>query len=170
MILSDAPNCIITYDHHYDDHNSFIIQATDLSYLFSSLSGWRTCSRIWIRQPLTSQLSQTLEEPAGTNVTKLFLPIIYWWAKLLDCFTLASLSWAGVDLIKLFRRKFTHTFCKLDWFINAYNNCPSAVKRSSLQTRVSKLTPKKFYEIDSRGHIFSCEWPFYESAVRDLDP
>jgi hypothetical protein len=49
-----------------------------------------------------------------------------------------------VDLIKL-----THIFCKLDRFINAYNNCLSAVKRSSLQTRVSKLMPKKFYEIDS---------------------
>ncbi len=27
-IISDAPNCGVTYDHHYDDHNSFIIQAT----------------------------------------------------------------------------------------------------------------------------------------------
>jgi hypothetical protein len=25
---SDAPNCSVTYDRHYDDHNSFIIQAT----------------------------------------------------------------------------------------------------------------------------------------------
>ncbi len=31
MIVSDAPNCGITYDHHYDDRNSFIIQATDQS-------------------------------------------------------------------------------------------------------------------------------------------
>ncbi len=23
-----APNCRVTYDRHYDDHNSFIIQAT----------------------------------------------------------------------------------------------------------------------------------------------
>jgi hypothetical protein len=29
MIVSDAPNCGITYDRHYDDHNSFIIQPTD---------------------------------------------------------------------------------------------------------------------------------------------
>jgi hypothetical protein len=27
-IISDAPNCGITYDRHYDDCNSFIIQAT----------------------------------------------------------------------------------------------------------------------------------------------
>jgi hypothetical protein len=28
MIVSDAPNCGVTYDRHYDDCNSFIIQAT----------------------------------------------------------------------------------------------------------------------------------------------
>jgi len=28
MIVSDAPNCGVTYDWHYDDRNSFIIQAT----------------------------------------------------------------------------------------------------------------------------------------------
>ncbi len=28
MTVSDAPNCSIPYDCHYDDHNSFIIQAT----------------------------------------------------------------------------------------------------------------------------------------------
>ncbi len=27
-LVSDAPNCGITYDCHYDDRNSFIIQAT----------------------------------------------------------------------------------------------------------------------------------------------
>jgi hypothetical protein len=26
---SDAPNCSITYNRHYDDCNSFIIQATE---------------------------------------------------------------------------------------------------------------------------------------------
>jgi hypothetical protein len=26
--VSDDSNCSVTYDHHYDDHNSFIIQAT----------------------------------------------------------------------------------------------------------------------------------------------
>jgi hypothetical protein len=31
MIVSEAPNCGITYDCHYDDRNSFIIQATELS-------------------------------------------------------------------------------------------------------------------------------------------
>jgi hypothetical protein len=28
-VKSDAPNCSVTYDRHYDDRNSFIIQATD---------------------------------------------------------------------------------------------------------------------------------------------
>ncbi len=28
MIISDAPNCGVTYDCHYDDRNSLIIQAT----------------------------------------------------------------------------------------------------------------------------------------------
>jgi hypothetical protein len=28
MIISDAPNCGITYDRQSDDRNSFIIQAT----------------------------------------------------------------------------------------------------------------------------------------------
>ncbi len=31
MTVSDAPNCSVTYDHHYDDCNSFIIQATESS-------------------------------------------------------------------------------------------------------------------------------------------
>ncbi len=47
----------------------------------------------------------------------------------------------GVKLLKL--------FCRLDHLINADNNCLTALKRSSLQTKVSKFTPKKFYEIDS---------------------
>jgi hypothetical protein len=29
-IVSDAPNCGVTYDRHYDDRNSFIIQATEV--------------------------------------------------------------------------------------------------------------------------------------------
>ncbi len=28
MTASDAPNCSVTYNRHYGDHNSFIIQAT----------------------------------------------------------------------------------------------------------------------------------------------
>jgi hypothetical protein len=31
MIVSDASNCGITYDHHYDNHNSFLIQATGVN-------------------------------------------------------------------------------------------------------------------------------------------
>ncbi len=42
-IVSDAPNCGVTYDRHYDDRNSFITQATVerkrrlYSYAFSVL-------------------------------------------------------------------------------------------------------------------------------------
>jgi hypothetical protein len=30
---SDVPNCSVTYDRHYDDRNSFIIQATSLIFV-----------------------------------------------------------------------------------------------------------------------------------------
>jgi hypothetical protein len=53
----------------------------------------------------------------------------------------------GVNLIKLFWRKFTHAFCKLDHFKNESNICCIAMKRFSLQQIVSKFTPKEFYEI-----------------------
>jgi len=33
MIVSDAPNCGVTYNRHYDNHNSFIIQATSRGVL-----------------------------------------------------------------------------------------------------------------------------------------
>jgi hypothetical protein len=33
-VKSDAPNCSVTYDHHYDDRNSFIIQATEVEHNF----------------------------------------------------------------------------------------------------------------------------------------
>jgi len=46
----------------------------------------------------------------------------------------------GVDLITL--------FCNLDHFINIRNICWIAMKCPNLQKRVSKFTPKKFYEID----------------------
>jgi hypothetical protein len=55
----------------------------------------------------------------------------------------------GVDLIKIFAVNLLTLFCKLDLFIIANNNCLSAVKISSLQTKASKFTLKKFYEIDS---------------------
>jgi hypothetical protein len=37
-------------------------------------------------------------------------------------------------------------FCKLDHFITQNNTNSTHVKRSSLRKRVSKFTPKKFYE------------------------
>ncbi len=48
----------------------------------------------------------------------------------------------GIDLIKLFWH--TQIFYKLDNFTNKNNICCIAMKRSSLQKRVSKFTPKKF--------------------------
>ncbi len=36
MIVSDAPNCGVTYDRHYGNCNSFIIQAT--SYFLDETS------------------------------------------------------------------------------------------------------------------------------------
>ncbi len=62
---------------------------------------------------------------------------------------LLSLRHIGVNLIKLFRRKFTHNFCKLAHFIIKSNFCCIALEWYSLQKRVCKFTPKKFYEIDS---------------------
>ncbi len=43
-IISDAPNCGVTYDNHYDDRNSFMIQARDpfkFIYLIPSLKSFR---------------------------------------------------------------------------------------------------------------------------------
>ncbi len=34
-IVSDAPNCGVTYEHHNDAHNSFIIQATSCIQIYS---------------------------------------------------------------------------------------------------------------------------------------
>ncbi len=59
----------------------------------------------------------------------------------------------GVDLIKICWSKFTHTFCKLNHFINTSNIYSIAMKRYSLQNRVSKFMPKKFYKIDPRATI-----------------
>jgi hypothetical protein len=40
MIASDAPNCGITYDRHYDDRNSFTIQATEyFEYQINRING-----------------------------------------------------------------------------------------------------------------------------------
>jgi hypothetical protein len=37
-IISDAPNCGVTYDCHHDDRNSFIIQATGAKIIKLSTS------------------------------------------------------------------------------------------------------------------------------------
>ncbi len=56
----------------------------------------------------------------------------------------------GVDLIKLLGVNLLTLLCKLDHFINISNIYGIFMKRSSLQNRLSKFTPKKFYEIDPR--------------------
>jgi hypothetical protein len=52
-----------------------------------------------------------------------------------------------VNLIILFGINFTYSFCKLGHFIATQQILQIFVKWSSLQ-KVSKFTPKKFYEID----------------------
>ncbi len=59
---------------------------------------------------------------------------------------------ALLGLIKLFWRKFIHTFCKLDHFIKNCKIC-NIMKRHTLQKRVSKFVPIKFYEIDSGANV-----------------
>ncbi len=59
----------------------------------------------------------------------------------------------GANLIKLFWRKFTHTFCRLDHFINAYNNCLVQWKNLAYKPEWVNLHQKKFYEINS--------WPIF---------
>jgi hypothetical protein len=58
----------------------------------------------------------------------------------------------GVDLITLFRHKFTPSFYMLHNFIRIINICFIAKKRSRSQKSVSKFkfTSKKFYVIDTR--------------------
>ncbi len=60
----------------------------------------------------------------------------------------------GVNFIKLLWSKITHTFYKLDHFINIINMGCVAMKRSSLQNRVSIFMPKWFYEIDPWGQCY----------------
>ncbi len=45
MTISDAPNCGVTNVRHYDDCNSFIIQATDLKLL---VQGSRSKILFWV--------------------------------------------------------------------------------------------------------------------------
>jgi hypothetical protein len=54
---------------------------------------------------------------------------------------------AGVNLIKLFWCKFTHFFRKLEHFMAMQQILLMLIKWSSLQKRVSKFTPKLFFEI-----------------------
>ncbi len=43
MIVSDAPNCGVSYDRQSDDHNSFIIQATGQEK--KSINVWAKCEQ-----------------------------------------------------------------------------------------------------------------------------
>jgi hypothetical protein len=69
----------------------------------------------------------------------------------------------GVDLIKLFWSNLLTLLYKLDHFINISNIYCIFMKRSSLQNRVSKFTPKKFYEIDPWSQCYKA---FYGRNLR----
>jgi hypothetical protein len=64
----------------------------------------------------------------------------------------------GVDLIKLFRPKFTHTLFKLDRFINMPNICCVAMKRPSLDKHKGSLHQKSFKcdQIRKRQRLSFC--------------
>jgi len=55
---SDAPNCSVTYDHHYDDRNSFIIQANVITIV-------------------NYDRHLFIVQATGANVLKLFTSIIF---------------------------------------------------------------------------------------------
>ncbi len=75
------------------------------------------------------QTSQTGGQPYS-DTSPFSIPWWIWW------------KYFGVNLLTL--------FCKLDHFIAMQHILPILIKWSSLQKSVNKLTPKKFYEIDSR--------------------
>ncbi len=61
----------------------------------------------------------------------------------------------------------THTFCKLNHFINISNIYGIAMKSHNLWKRVSKFMPKKFYEIDPLIKIWINLWTkmFYQICL-----
>jgi hypothetical protein len=70
----------------------------------------------------------------------------------------------GADLIKLFWRKITHVFCKLDCFTNVAIFF-SVMKKFSFQKCLSKFTPIKFYEIGSWGKYYKTFWHKFTSSL-----
>jgi hypothetical protein len=74
-----------------------------------------------------------------------------------------KLNKPGVDLIKLFWLNFTYSFWKLDLFIEMQQIYLIFIKWYSLQKRVSKFTPKKFYEIDPR--LFNSVKHYHPSLI-----
>jgi len=140
---------------------------------------WSSCKRARILFVYFSTFTPTAEKGLDLNLlscnitaSALLTPLPVWYIGI----NLPSFD-PGVNLIKLFWSKFTHTFCKLDHFIKA-TIIFCAVKRyrflewfyslsfesyifsqqriimvtlikwSSLPKHVSIFTPKKFYEID----------------------
>ncbi len=77
-IVSDAPNCGITYDQHYDDRNSFIIQA--LIYLLCSSS---PDSFLTIRRPA---VQKAMTESAGMVTRRKIFIFEFFYQGLLTCF------------------------------------------------------------------------------------
>ncbi len=63
-----------------------------------------------------------------------------------------SINKLGVNLIQFFVVNLLTLYGKLDLFIAMQQILLMLIKRSSLQKRVSKFTPKKFYEIDPRSY------------------
>ncbi len=60
-----------------------------------------------------------------------------------------------VNLVKLFGHEFTHTFCKLDHFINASNACYIAMKRSSFVKRARVHLIQKSFMVLASGAVFT---------------
>jgi len=105
--------------------HSFCIQYWDLkTYLITFLSSFSHLAHACLRQIVILLFAPKV-------FTALCISKVPTWGQ--------SQNYFGVNLLTL--------FCNLDHFINNSNIYLIFMKRSSLQNRVSKFTPKKFYEI-----------------------
>jgi hypothetical protein len=102
MIISDASNCGVTYDRHYDNHNSFIIQATGvfpgekkvlydchLVMAQTTMPGLETMTKVAMKdrkvpnrrmrlssRPLVLEpMIQTMEQPGNTKWGSIYVPL-----------------------------------------------------------------------------------------------
>ncbi len=86
-IISDAPNCGVTYDRHYDDCNSFIIQATG--------------SILFISHSQATKHSASYHYPSKAPIIKKWA-VLYLFCKYQPCsstegIAIESLSWVGIQ-------------------------------------------------------------------------